>query len=120
MSRSSAGHRLGRSSGTRSSRRALTDGVADALGTYVEPLACVLRGAERVPDGRIAVVGQGFVGRLFAEVLRRRGNDVFTLDADPDRAGRAPGAAVDAAVLCAPAAPLELVRPGGTVLVFAP
>ncbi|MBA3348401.1 MAG: hypothetical protein H0T13_07550, partial [Actinobacteria bacterium] len=27
---------------------------------------------------------------------------------------------VDAVVLCAPAAPLELVRPGGTVLVFSP
>jgi threonine dehydrogenase-like Zn-dependent dehydrogenase len=27
---------------------------------------------------------------------------------------------VDAAVLCAPAAPLEVVAPGGTVLVFSP
>jgi L-iditol 2-dehydrogenase len=95
------------------------DGLSDALGTYVEPLACVLRGAERVPRGRILVVGQGFVGRLFAEVLRRRGDDVYAIDPNPERAGRGPDGPVDAAVLCAPAAPLELVASGGTVLVFA-
>ena len=94
--------------------------IDDATGTYVEPLACVLRGAERVPRGRVLVVGQGFVGRLFAEVLRRRGDDVFAVDANPERAGRAPDGPVDAAVLCAPAAPLETVVPGGTVLVFSP
>ena len=54
----------------------LPDAIGDAVGTYLEPLACVLRGAERVPRGRVLVVGQGFVGRLFAAVLRgarRRG-----------------------------------------------
>ena len=98
----------------------LPGSIGDALGTYVEPLACVLRGAERVPSGRVLVVGQGFVGRLFAEVLRRRGDDVFVSDARPERAGRAPDGPVDAVVLCAPAAPLEAVRPGGSVLVFSP
>lgn len=97
----------------------LPDGIDDATGTYVEPLACVLRGAERVPNGRVLVVGQGFVGRLFSEVLRRRGDDVFAIDANPERAGRAPDGPVDAAVLCAPAAPLDAVAPGGVVLVFA-
>jgi L-iditol 2-dehydrogenase len=97
----------------------LPDGIDTALGTYTEPLACVLRGAERVPRGRILVVGQGFVGRIFAEVLRRRGDDVVTVDVRPERSGRAPDGPVDAAVLCAPAAPLDAVAPGGTVLVFA-
>jgi L-iditol 2-dehydrogenase len=92
----------------------------DAIGTYVEPLACVLRGAERLPRGRVLVVGQGFVGRLFAEVLRRRGDDVFSTDPLPARAGREPDGPVDAAVICAPAAPLDAVVPGGTVLVFSP
>lgn len=98
---------------------ALPDGIDDARGTYVEPLACVLRGAERVPRGRVLVVGHGFVGRLFAAVLRRRGDEVFAVDARPERAGREPDGPVDAIVLCAPAAPLEAVSPGGTVLVFA-
>jgi L-iditol 2-dehydrogenase len=93
--------------------------VPDALGTYVEPLACVLRGAARVPRGRVLVVGQGFVGRLFAAVLRRRGDEVFALDVRPERSGPPPDGPVDAAVLCAPAAPLGAVAPGGTVLVFA-
>ena len=98
----------------------LPDGLDYATGTYLEPLACVLRGAERVPHGRVLVVGQGFVGRLFAEVLRLRGDDVFAIDIRPERAGREPDGPVDAAVLCAPAAPLDAVAPGGTVLVFSP
>ncbi|MDQ3065738.1 MAG: alcohol dehydrogenase catalytic domain-containing protein [Actinomycetota bacterium] len=98
----------------------LPDDVDDAIGTYLEPLACVLRGAERVPSGRVLVVGQGFVGRLFAEVLHGRGEEVFTTDANPERTGREPDGPVDAAVLCAPAAPLDAVAPGGTVLVFSP
>ena len=53
-------------------------------------------------------------------MLRRRGDDVFAVDARPERAGRAPDGPVDAAVLCAPAAPLDAVAPGGTVLVFSP
>ncbi len=65
------------------------------------------------------VVGHGFVGRLFAAVLRRRGDEVFATDVRPERAGPAPDGPVDAAVLCAPAAPLDDVAAGGTVLVFA-
>jgi L-iditol 2-dehydrogenase len=94
----------------------------DARGTMVEPLACVLRGAERVPRGRVLVVGNGFVGRLFGAVLEQRGDDVFAIDADPQRAGRAPDGPVDAAVVCARGAgvdALDAVLPGGTVLVFA-
>lgn len=97
----------------------LPDGVDDATGTYLEPLACVLRGAARVPRGRVLVVGQGFIGELFAQVLRRRGDTVFASDIRPERDGRAPDGPVDAVVLCAPVAPLEAVAPGGTVLVFA-
>jgi L-iditol 2-dehydrogenase len=97
----------------------LPDDVDDATGTYVEPLACVLRGAERVPRGRVLVVGHGFVGRLFSEVLSRRGDEVFAIDTNPERSGQVPDGHVDAAVLCAPAAPLDAVAPGGTVLVFA-
>ena len=47
----------------------------------------------RVPRGRVLVVGNGFVGRLFGAVLERRGDEVFAVDADPaprrPRAGRA-------------------------------
>ncbi len=100
----------------------LPDSVDDAHGTMVEPLACVIRGAERIPRGRVLVVGHGFIGRLFGAVLERRGDDVFAIDADPERAGRAPDGPVDAAVVCAPGAgalALDAVQPGGTVLVFA-
>ncbi len=100
----------------------VADGLGDAIGTYAEPLACVLRGAERVPPGRVLVVGQGFVGRLFKEVLRHRGDDVFTLDTNPARESRPPDAPVSAAVVCAPGgagAAVEQLEPGGTLLVFA-
>ena len=91
-------------------------------GTFVEPLACVLRGITRLPHGRVLIVGNGFVGRLFGAVLERRGDEVFAVDADPARHGRSPGGAVDAAVVCARgggASALAAVEPGGTVLVFA-
>jgi L-iditol 2-dehydrogenase len=100
----------------------LPDEVGDAVGTYAEPLACVLRGAERVPRGRVVVVGNGFVGRLFGAVLRRRGDEVFAVDVDPRRHEREPDGPVDAAVVCATGAAgraTAAVAPGGTVLVFA-
>jgi L-iditol 2-dehydrogenase len=96
--------------------------LPDALGPMVEPLACVLRGAERVPRGRVLVVGHGFVGHLFAQVLRRRGDQVFAVDSDPRRHAGEPDGPVDAAVLAAPGGAetaLAWVRPGGTLLVFA-
>jgi L-iditol 2-dehydrogenase len=101
---------------------AIPDALDDATATMLEPLACVLRGAERVPRGRMLVVGNGFVGRLFGAVLAQRGDEVFALDADPRRAGRAPEGPVDAAVVCANGGldtALDAVAPGGTVLVFA-
>jgi L-iditol 2-dehydrogenase len=100
----------------------LPAGVPDAVGTYAEPLACVLRGADRVPGSRVLVVGNGFIGRLFSVVLSRRGDEVFATDADPRRAGRTPDGPVDAAVVCARGGADEAARavvPGGTVLVFA-
>ena len=92
------------------------------MGTMVEPLACVLRGARHLPTGRVLIVGNGFVGRLFGAVLERRGDEVFAVDADPRRAGRAPDGPVDAAVLCGGGGvgtALDAIAPGGTVLVFA-
>jgi L-iditol 2-dehydrogenase len=100
----------------------LPAGLSDAEATAVEPLACVVRGADAVPPGRVLVLGQGFVGRLFASVLARRGDEVFALDADPRRSGREPDGPVDAVVICAPraaATALEWVAPAGTILVFA-
>ena len=100
----------------------IPDSLDDARATAVEPLACVLRGAERVPNGRVLVVGQGFMGRLFAAVLERRGDEVFAVDRDPRRMGCAPDGAVDAAVLCARGGAdiaLAALEPGGTLLCFA-
>jgi L-iditol 2-dehydrogenase len=100
----------------------LPEELDDTLGTFAEPLACVLRGAEWLPGGRVLVVGGGFVGRLFVEVLRRRGDDVFVRDVRPERSGPEPDGPVDAAVLCAPAGAdeaLDMLTPGGTLLVFA-
>ena len=100
----------------------LPDRLDDVRWTAVEPLACVLRGVESVPPGRVLVVGHGFVGRLFAAVLARRGDEVFAVDSDPGRSGPAPDGPVGAAVICAQGgagSALEAVEPGGTILVFA-
>ena len=94
----------------------------DWRGTMVEPLACVLRAVDRVPPGRVLIVGNGFVGRLFGAVLERRGDEVFAVDLDPRRAGRAPDRPVESAVLCGRGGvetALDALGPGGTLLVFA-
>jgi threonine dehydrogenase-like Zn-dependent dehydrogenase len=101
----------------------LPDGIDNATATYAEPLACVLRAAERLPRGRVLVVGNGFVGRLFGAVLGQRGDEVFAVDTDPRRASRSPDGPVDAAVVCAPGGATEAaeaLEPAGTLLVFAP
>jgi L-iditol 2-dehydrogenase len=101
---------------------AIPDTLDDATASMVEPLACVLRGVERVPRGRVLVVGNGFMGRLFGAVLTQRGDDVSAVDADSRRAGRTPDGPVDAVVVCANGGldtALDAVAPGGTVLVFA-
>jgi len=100
----------------------LPDEVDEVLGSYAEPLACVLRGAERVPAGKVLVLGGGFVGRLFAAVLRRRGDTVYVRDQDPERSGPEPPGPVASVVVCAPGAggdALAAIEPGGTALVFA-
>ena len=101
---------------------ALPADVDDVLGSYAEPLACVLRGAERVPPGDVLVLGGGFVGQLFAAVLRRRGDAVYVRDPDPARGGPEPPGSVASVVVCAPGAgadALSAVEPGGSVLLFA-
>ncbi len=100
----------------------LPDDVDDVLGSYAEPLACVLRGAERVPPGEALVLGGGFVGQLFAAVLRRRGDTVYVRDPEPARNGPQPPGSVASVVVCAPGAgadALSAVEPGGSVLLFA-
>jgi L-iditol 2-dehydrogenase len=100
----------------------LADGVDAARGTYVEPLACVLRAVERIPSGDVLVVGGGFIGQLFARVLERRGDRVFVHDVDPSRSTAPPESPVDAIVHTAPAGLDEAIarlEPAGLVLVFA-
>jgi L-iditol 2-dehydrogenase len=96
--------------------------MSPTLATYAEPLACVLRGAERVPRGEVLVLGGGFIGLLFASLLRQRGDTVYVRDLDPARNGPEPAGPVASVVVCARGAgqdALVAVEPGGTVLVFA-
>ena len=100
----------------------LPGSVSDVAGAMIEPLACVLRGTRHVPPGRVLIVGNGFIGHLFATVLRHRGDEVFAVDLDPRRNGPEPDGPVDAAILCGRGGvetALDAVRPGGVVLVFA-
>jgi L-iditol 2-dehydrogenase len=97
----------------------LSDEVDDVLGSYVEPLACVLRGAERVPPGEVLVLGGGFVGQLFTAVLRRRANTVYVRDPDPARNGPEPSETVASVVVCARGAGADALSAVGSVLLFA-
>jgi L-iditol 2-dehydrogenase len=108
----------------------LPDTLGEHDGVWIEPLACVLRGADAVPRGRVLVVGCGAIGQLWIQVLGRRGDEVVVAEPRDDRLAVAPmlGAAtddrdsVDAAVLTAHAGvndALHRLQPGGTLVVFA-
>lgn len=107
----------------------IPEGVDDVYGTFAEPLACVLRAVDGIPTGRILVVGCGFIGLLFVQVLLRRGGEVIVVDPVEERVKLAVqlGAStekgpVTGAVLCSHGGlneALASLDPGGTVIVFA-
>jgi L-iditol 2-dehydrogenase len=107
----------------------LPDTLGELDGIWVEPLACVLRAADRVPRGAVRVVGCGAIGQLWVQVLRRRGDQVSAADPREDRLRRAlelgataSDAEVGAVVLTAHGgleSALASLAPGGTLLVFA-
>jgi L-iditol 2-dehydrogenase len=111
----------------------LPPSVSDLAGTFVEPLACVLRGIEALPEGEPSlVVGGGSIGLLAAQALRARGETpVRVLELDPRRVARAwslgfsppePGERFGAALSTVAAAipdALPLVADAGTLVVFA-
>lgn len=107
----------------------LPESLSDLDGVWVEPLACILRAAERVPRGRVLVVGAGAIGQLWVQVLARRGDHVVVAEPRDDRRARALelGARngedpVAAAVVTAPRGindALHRLEPGGTLVVFA-
>jgi L-iditol 2-dehydrogenase len=107
----------------------LPDHVGDLAGSFVEPLACVLRGIEGLP-GDAVVAGAGSIGLLAAQALRARGSHVRVIEPDPGRARRAAergfaapagGERFSGALLTAPAAlpeALGLLAPGGALVLF--
>jgi L-iditol 2-dehydrogenase len=117
--------------------------LPDEVAAFLDPLASVLHGWERLrsPSGALLVYGAGALAFLWAGVASRRSLDVFIAGRRPERAelasrfgarfvdlGRgeaapAPGQAFDIAVDCTgdPAVWERLpglVRPGGQVLLF--
>lgn len=107
----------------------LPDHVSDLAGSFVEPLACVLRGIEGL-DGDALVAGAGSIGLLAAQALRARGAHVRMLDSDPGRAACAAelgfaaplmGERFASALLSAAGAladALPLLEPGGQLVLF--
>ena len=107
----------------------LPDHVSDLSGSFVEPLACVLRGIEGM-TGDALVAGAGSIGLLAAQALRARGARVRLLEPEHGRARRAaelgfdppePGERFGGALLSATAAlpdALPLLEPGGQLVVF--
>lgn len=106
----------------------IPDGIGELGGVWIEPLACILRAAQSVPRGDVLVVGCGAIGRLWIQVLLRRGDGVRVIEPRDDRRtaalelGARDAGPAAAAVVTAPAGvndALRLLEPGGTMLVFA-
>jgi L-iditol 2-dehydrogenase len=124
----------------------IPDGLDDEVAAFVDPLASVLHGWNRLraPSGTLLVYGAGALAFLWAAVARRHGLEVLVTGRRPDRAAYAarfgaryvdrerqgPEALVsetdappDLAVDCTGDGGVwellpEIVRPGGQVLLF--
>ncbi|HEY9628272.1 MAG TPA: alcohol dehydrogenase catalytic domain-containing protein [Coleofasciculaceae cyanobacterium] len=62
--------------------------LPDAIAAMTEPLACVLHGAARAnvkPGDRVALLGDGAIGLMFAGALVERGAEVFLFGGSSDR-----------------------------------
>jgi len=124
----------------------IPEGLDDEVAAFLDPLASVLHGWNRLraPSGTLLVYGAGALGFLWAAVARRRGLDVLIAGRRPERAAIAArfgaryldrtqhgpealisetGGPPDIAVDCTGDGGVwellpELVRPGGQVLLF--
>jgi len=88
----------------------LPPGLDPALAAMTEPVACALRGAERLhtrPDDRVLVLGAGIQGLVITAALARRGCRVVACDPHPERRELARAFGADAA-LDAPRDPARL------------
>ena len=116
----------------------IPDHISDAEASCVEPLACVLKAVRRSPklqNGKVSIIGLGFIGMLAAQAYQRLGYQVTGLDIDPTRqqlaqqqgwiTGPTPtDAQADLVFLTVAneatiAQALTLLRDGGTVVLFA-
>jgi len=97
------------------------DGLDWGEAALIEPLACALWGAHRArvqPGAAVLVLGGGTMGLLLAQVLRRCGAArVGVAEPHPDRRALALEVGADAAVAPGEEAPLAAGRPGGFDLV---
>jgi L-iditol 2-dehydrogenase len=110
------------------------DGLAGETAAMVEPLACCLRGAELagVEAGQtVAILGTGPIGLMLSACVRDAGGRPVAVGGRPERRALAPlfgaepgdGHGADVVIEAAGTAQawhdaVELVRPGGTVVLF--
>lgn len=67
---------------------ALPDVISDEIGSFVEPLGCVLRGLRRSrlqPGDTVVVFGLGTMGLLAAQAVRAAGGHAVGIDMLPER-----------------------------------
>jgi L-iditol 2-dehydrogenase len=115
----------------------LPDAVDPVAGTFIEPLACVLRAQDRAclrPGDSLLVVGAGANGLLQIAAAHARAVEVvWVREPRPERlalaeargAERHGNELVDVAIVCTPkpaaiAAGIAAVAPGGTLCLYAP
>jgi L-iditol 2-dehydrogenase len=95
----------------------LPDGMSYEEGTFVEPLACAVRGmrvARFEPGQSVAVLGSGISGILFVRLARAMGAErVFATDLDERRLSFARASGADAAISATEDVPARIREANG-------
>ncbi|MHB8277254.1 MAG: zinc-dependent alcohol dehydrogenase [Candidatus Humimicrobiaceae bacterium] len=92
----------------------LPDNLSWEYGAYVEPLACVLRGQERLniqPGSTVAIIGAGPMGLAHTIMSNLKGAaKVITSETDPSRLEKARKVGADVVINVSSADPIDMVK----------
>jgi L-iditol 2-dehydrogenase len=92
----------------------LPDNVSFDEGTFIEPLACVIRGQRQAQirkDDTVLIIGSGIAGLLHVKLAKQKGiRKIFVADVNPTRLGMAEKLGADGTIDAKESVPAKLMK----------